>query len=109
EQRREQVTLQRQAVGEINLQSLVDRGLGGPERVGWPVDEPTRVRVSRREHLSGGDHLINQADSQRLVGGDGAAGENQILGAGRADQTRQPLSASRTRYHPKLDLRLPQL
>src|SRR5581483_4634551 len=44
--------------------------------------------------LGGRRHAVQQAERGRLVGADDAAGENEVLSAGHADQGRQPGRAS---------------
>ena len=65
---------------------------------------------ARRSSTSvGGDHPVDQADAQRLVGVDLAAGEDQVLGPGRTDQAGQPLGAAAAGDDPEQDLGLAEL
>ena len=57
-------------------------------------------------HLVGGQHPVDHADRQRLVGLDEPAGEDQVLGAARADQAGQPLGAAHARDHAEQHLGL---
>ena len=54
-------------------------------------------------------HPVDQADAQRLLGVDEAAGEDQVLGARRTDEPGEPLGAAGTGDDPQQDLRLTEL
>ena len=69
-----------------------------------------------RDHVPGGlvdlgvrHHLVGQADGQRLVRGHVPAGEDEVLGLGRADQPGQPLRAAGAGDDAEQDLGLPDL
>ena len=79
----------------VQVETVVDRPLRGGQR-----QRRARRRTSRHGHrgrvdLVVGDDGVGQADLQRLLGADVPAGEDQVLGLGRADQPGQPLACRR--------------
>ena len=54
------------------------------------------------------DDLVGEADAQRFLGVDLAAGDAQLLGPARPDEPGQPLRAATARNDAEEDLRLPE-
>ena len=75
---------------EIQAETGVNRLLGGAQRLRGTgpklSSQPGRGVVD----VAVGHHLVDQPDPQRLAGVDEPPGVDQVLGAGRADQPRQP-------------------
>ena len=95
--------------GQVDLEALVHRLLGGAQR------ERRARRVLGDQVLRGlvdlgvRHDLVGEPDRQRLGGGHLPAGEDQVLRLRRADQPRQPLRAARAGDDAEQDLRLADL
>ena len=70
---------------------------------GGQLGRPRQGGVERRAL---GDDPVDQPDAQRLLGADLAAGEDQVLGPGRADEAGQPLGAAAAGDDAEQDLGL---
>ena len=101
--------LELQAGGEVGLEPAVDRLLRRPQRERRAADELRGQLARGGVDLVGRHHLVDQADPQRLLGADEAAGEDEVLGPGRADQPRQPLGAAGAGDDAEQDLGLAEL
>ena len=106
EQAREQRRLQPQAVGEAHVQPVVDGELRRPQRDRRTVDELPGEGDGLGVDVVGRDDLVDQPDLERLRRPHVPAGEDEVLGLGRADQPGEPLGAAGARDDPEQDLRL---
>src|SRR6478609_8579589 len=101
EQRREMEPLDLEAGVEIEVETGVDRLLGGAQRLRGTGAELSGQPGRSIVDLAVGYHPIHQPDPQRVLGIDVLSGVDQLLGPGRPDQPRQPLRATATRDDPE--------
>ncbi len=95
-----------EAVGQRPVESLIDGRLGQPLTGGGSGGQTGGPGHRPVEQLVGGDHGIDEADRQGLVGPDLPTGEDQVLGPGGADQTGQALGAATAGDDAEQDLGL---
>ena len=105
----EQVLFESESGVERALQPAVDRQLGQALGDHGATGQLGRQHQRPGVQLVGPHHLVDQPDAQRLVGGDLAAREHELLGLGGADEARQSLRAAAAGDDPEQDLRLAQL
>src|SRR2546423_5634975 len=105
----EQLLLEIETAAERDVETAIDRPLRQSMREhrslcerGGALDRPFEQRVRL-------DHLVDQADAKRLLRVDGATGEDHVLGARWADQSRKALGAASARADAEQDLRLTEL
>ena len=102
----EELLLEVEPAVERDVEPAVDGPLGqalGRHRAGGQLGRPVEGPV---EDGLGGHDLVDQAHGQRLVGPHLAAGEDQVLGPGRADQPGEALGAAAARDDAEQDLGL---
>src|SRR5918993_3543645 len=109
EQPGEELGLQRQSLVEGAVQPAVDGPLGRGERQGRPGRELARHGHRGRVDLVVRDDGVGETELEGLLRTDVPAGEDQVLGLGRADQPRQALGPTGARDDPEQDLRLADL